>query len=265
MRSTALLAILATVLLGASFAGDAPPRLTARALLTAEHDGAGTIADLPAGTPVTVLQRDGDRVRVRVEGWIPASALPGEAASIRPPVAAVGAPTTGSSAPATSIQGAISLAAPLSRRRSGAGAQVWLLPAGTGGFAEGDDEARLDALATEMASLQTAAKKALEGGPNFAEATRKHDQIMADRRRAERERDDLLAGIHARHEGVALRAAVASGFADQHGAYKVEASAGAYLLYARFLRGDLDVEWIETVALPSKLDLDETRARHFAP
>jgi hypothetical protein len=257
MRSTSLLAILAVAVLGASFAGDAPLRLAARAPLTAEHDGAGTIADLPAGTPVAVLQRDGDRVRVRVEGWIPASALPGE-------TAALGVPPTGNSAPATSIQGAISLAAPLSRRRTGAGAQVWLLPAGTGGFAEGDEEARLDALASEMATLQTAAKKALEGGPNFAEATRKHDQIMADRRRAERERDDLVAGIHARHEGVALRAAVASGFADEHGAYKVEAPAGAYLLYARFLRGDLDVEWIETVTLPSKLDLDETRARHFA-
>ena len=180
-------------------------------------------------------------------------------------MAAAGVQATGSSAPATSIQGAISLAAPLSRRRSGAGAQVWLLPAGTGGFAEGDEEARLDALASEMATLQTAAKKALEGGPNFAEATRKHDEIMADRRRAERERDDLVAGIHARHEGVALRAAVASGFADAHGAYKVEAPAGAYLLYARFLRGDLDVEWIETVTLPSKLDLDETLARHLAP
>src|SRR6185503_5925282 len=148
MRSTSLLAILAAVLLGASFAGDAPLRLTARAPLTAEHDGAGAIADLPAGTPVAVLQRDGDRIRVRVEGWIPASALPGETASIPPPVAAVGVPPTGNPAPATSILGGISLAAPLSRRRSGAGAQVWLLPAGTGGFAEGDEEARLDALAS---------------------------------------------------------------------------------------------------------------------
>jgi hypothetical protein len=243
-----LLAILAAVVLGASFAGDAPLRLAARAPLTSGRDGSGPILDAPAGTPVVVLERSGDRVRVRVEGWIPASALAGSAPL---PIAA--------------IEGTISLDAKWARKRTGAGAQVWLLPAGTAGFEDGDEEARLDALAAEMARLETAAAKALEGGPTFTEATRKHDEIMAARHRVGRERDDLVASVHARHEGIALKSAIASAFADERGIFKVAAPPGAYLLYARFLRGELDVEWVANVSAPSRTDLDETRALHPAP
>jgi hypothetical protein len=258
MGSRPVLAVVLVVALGAALAGDGARRLEVPAPLTAERDGSGPRVDLPPGTLVSVLETSGDRVRVRVEGWIPASALPAE----------VRAAAAAAAVSAGVIEGTISLDTKRSRKRTGAGATIWLLPAGTSGFAEGEDEARLDALATEMARLEADAKKALEGGPTFTEATRKHDEIRASRRRVERERDDLVASVHARHQGIALKSAVASEFADERGSYRIEAPHGAYILYARFLRGDLDVEWVESVSAgpaPSRLDLDESNARHLAP
>lgn len=272
MRTIPSFAILAVVLLGASFAGDAPLRLATRAELTSGHDGSGAILEAPEGTPVVVLERSGDRVRVRVEGWIPASALPESIAEPAvppqvPALAPVAVPAQGmGAAKAAAIEGTIRLDAKWMRKRKGAGARVWLLPPGTIA-PDGDEEARLDALAAEMARLDSDAAKALEGS-NFVDAMRKHDELVASRGRVKRERDDLVASLHGRHEALAQKTAIASAVADEQGFFRVEAAAGTYGLYARFLREGLDVEWNETASIgagASNVGLDETNARHFAP
>jgi hypothetical protein len=118
-----------------------------------------------------------------------------------------------------------------------------------------------------MASLEKEAKRALEG-PNFVDATRAHDDLMAKRKRLGRERADLVASVHGRHEDLARKAAVASGTADARGSFRLAAPPGSYELYARFVRDGIDVEWIETAVLATggaRATLDETNARHLAP
>src|SRR5262249_52905286 len=129
------------VALAASFAGDAPTRLTMRTSLSDAPSHAHSLLDLPAGTPVEALERSGDWVRVRVEGWVPLTALPEDVAvptqqspsapsreSLESKSSATSSPP-GAAAARGGVEGTISLDAKWLRKRKGAGAKVWLVPA----------------------------------------------------------------------------------------------------------------------------------------
>jgi hypothetical protein len=168
------------------------------------------------------------------------------------------------------LEGTIRLDTKWLRKRKGAGAKVWLIPASVSLDADGrnaEEEKRLSAIDAEIDSLEAEAAQALEKAAVMTDGSRQHDDIMARRDKKIDERRDILASLHGGHESVAQQSAVATTTADSEGSYRLAAaSEGRYTLYARFTRGSVDVEWMESVMLrvgSVRADLDETNARHL--
>jgi hypothetical protein len=243
---------------------------------------------LAAGTPVTVMERQGDWLKVRVEGWIPVDALPplhAEAAAVPPmpeeaaepaetPAATpatpgpAGAAAGGTAAAAGSVaavpgatlrlEGLISAGSRRLRKISGAGSEVVLIRGS--GLEPGDPEAdagaheRLEEIEAEAARLKEKADRALQGdsfaSDSFTESSAEYEKTMGQRRRLLAERADILAALHGRHAAEARKRSQASTVADESGFYTFgPLSPGTYTVYARLSREEIDVEWIETVTL----------------
>jgi hypothetical protein len=158
------------------------------------------------------------------------------------------------------------------RKISGAGSVVMLLPgSGLGedtSAVDAQDVQRLEELDSEAAEFKKRADRALTKD-NFTEATEERDRHMNDYRRVLSQRTDVLAALHGRHEAVARNRAVLSRAADEQGYYIFSGvEPGTYTVYARLVKKDLDLEWMETVTVGSdavRVDLDQTTARGLPP
>ncbi len=257
--------------------------LVGETTLRASPAGGEVLGLLTAEAPVTEIERQGEWVRVRVEGWVrvgslaQAPTLPGPGPSAPPPIP----PPSPSSAPAVAVAGAAPLEGTLEvkfggglfkKKLTGSGQQVWLLPAGfdleAAGQVTPEDEARLGQLDAEAARLSKEAARAMQGS-NFAESTKRHDALMAERKEILQERVGVLAAHHGRREAAARRAALFTAVCDARGFFVFPAIApGSYRLYARLVDRELDLEWIEAVevgAPGAKIELDETRAKGLSP
>jgi hypothetical protein len=236
---------------------------------------------LSAGTPVEVLERQGPWIRVRVEGWLraasveapllpPAAPLAAAPAVAPPAVAPPEVPRPSTADPGGTVEGAVRVQLRRLKPASGAGALVWLLPAAARDELEREslseqEVERLQALEAEAVALQEQAARAMHL-PNFTEATRKSDALRARRSAALEERGQILATRHGRHEALARRAAVGSVVADSRGWFSLGGTRpGAYTIYSRMVREDLDLEWIERIEVSAagtvRVDLNETTAR----
>jgi hypothetical protein len=284
-----------TPILGLTVGGEAVHLLSTQASLQPEPGSGPPSGLLTAGTPVTVVERQGDWLKVRVEGWVPVSALPAlhaEAAGVPPMTgetaeetplaagaAAAAAATTGSAAAAPGavvrVEGVISAGSKRMRKITGAGSEVILVPGS--GLGAGDPEAdaraqeRLAEIDVEAEKLKKKADRVMQGDSfatdNFTEDSAEYNKIMAQRRRVLAERADVLAALHGRHEAEARRRSQASTIADERGFYTFPSlPPGTYTVYARLTRKDMDVEWVETVAVASetvRLDLNPENGRGF--
>jgi len=245
-------------------------------------------AFVTAGTPVDVVEREGDWVRVRLEGWVradvvadPSVAAPSAEAAAPAavvPVAAVAAApeaSSGTTAPSTGgmLEGLVQIeqgAKKKKKKKAGAaGAQVMLLP---GDFEpspnEPEAQAEIEAHEAEAEKLKKAAAKAMHLG-SFSEATRTHDALMKERREVLSRRLDILAARHGRHESEARRVAITSTLTDSKGWYTIsDVATGSYVVYTRMTRDDLDVEWFEPVEVAQgavRQDLDDSNALSMPP
>ncbi len=273
----------AALLLGGLQASDAPPRLDAATPLHATPGGPPD-GSLGVGTPVRVLAEQEGWVLVQAEGWIPAAALAAAGGPAAPQGAAAGAaesadsaeraPAAGSGTPAAAapgvaasssgaiasavLEGTILVPRRRGREQPAAGAMVVLLPPDTvldGGGEEEEDVARLVALADEADDLKRRADRAMTQD-SFSKAVQDHDRLMAEREGVLAEWSRLAAQVHGRHEAAARAAAVASTRADDRGFYTLDAvPPGRYLIYARLVGEDEDVEWLAPVQVGS----DRTR------
>jgi hypothetical protein len=260
-------------------------------------------AFLTAETPVEVVERRDDWVRVRVEGWVRANAVAGPPASAEPavppmvpvspspePATPAPAPVTPPPAPVTAprpaqttvpagaaVEGLIDIKLKAWRglkqkKVSSAGMPVMLLP-GVVDLASTDAESsetaeRLAELDAKAARLEKEAKAAMRKS-NFTEATLARDELLGERQAVLAERLDLLAAEHGRHEQAARATALATTVADARGWYTVAPVApGTYTLYARLTGEDVDVEWVETLTVSGasvRIDLDESKAHGLPP
>ncbi|HKQ63008.1 MAG TPA: hypothetical protein VJS92_17080 [Candidatus Polarisedimenticolaceae bacterium] len=249
-------------------AADGPRKLAAETSLRGSPDDPALQGLLTTGSAVTVLEQRGEWVRVRVEGWIPASALgepePRSEAAV---VAPVPPPAPATASGQVVLEGTISVKPKDKRRVKGAGIEVYLLPEGVAQQweSEGRDSAlQVAKLDDELLRLDAEIARAM-GETNFTEAIRKRDKLAAERDRVLADRVNIVAAWHARHEAVARQQAHSSTTSDAAGRYVFSTLApGSYTLYARLNRDKVDAEWIQTVAVAEegvKLDLDETRVR----
>jgi hypothetical protein len=252
--------------------------------LRSAPDGGTMSAFVTAGTPVDVVERDGEWVRVRLEGWVRADVLAAPAVEPAPaaevPVAAAPAAAVASTAApgattpsaAGAIEGLVQVqqGAKKKKKKAGAaGAQVMLLPGDFEPSANDPEaQAQIEALEAEAAKLRQAAKKAMHLG-SFSEATRTHDALMKERRAVLSQRLDILAARHGRHEAEVRRVAITSTLTDSKGWYSIsDVSPGAYVVYSRMTREDLDVEWFESVEVAQgavRRDLDDSNALSMPP
>jgi hypothetical protein len=255
---------------------------------------AGISAFLTAGTPVEILERADGWVRVQIEGWVKANTLVGSAplpppeqpTQAAPPPVPKPTPSPPPIAPATvrpesppaapavqpvevsSVEGLVQVQLGRRKRASAAGTPVMLLPAGVDLEVEGADRtetaARLAELDAEASRLESEAEKAMHLS-NFTEASMLRDKLMTQRKAVLTERQDLLAAQHGRHEQVARTAALVTGVADAKGWFSLTpVPPGDYVLYARWVREDADLEWIEPLTVGDasvRIDLDSSRAR----
>jgi hypothetical protein len=160
------------------------------------------------------------------------------------------------------------------KKKTGVGAQVWLLPASfrpddAGGPSAEADNARLEVLDAEAALLKKEADRALQEITNFTEATETRDEFMKQRAKVLSERRDILAVLHGRNESAAREAALESAVADSRGWFNFPSvTQGEYTIYARMIDKTLDLQWLETVNVESgtvKIDLDESTAQGLSP
>ena len=228
-------------------------------------------------TPIEVLELREGWVRVRIEGWVPADAV---AAALPPRTVPAATPATEPPAPppatltvptGVSVEGLIKVKFSRLKKKVAAGASVMLLPASVGLDADSappETAERLADLEAQAARLQKDIEKAMQMS-NFTEATRRRDELRRERNGILEERQQVLAAEHGRHEHRARAAAVASGIADSKGFFTMTSvPPGAYTLYARMTRDDVDLEWIESLDVGSaalRIDLDETTARGMLP
>jgi len=288
----AWLALLAVVALPA-FGG--PSEVTKETSLR-PGPGAGQIAAfLTAGTEVEVLERQGDWVRVRVDGWVPAHAVAETevAPAASPPAATVPAtqpspppsalvpapaappPAARPQAPAATgvaVEGTIRIKLGRWKKRGAAGAPVMLLPAGidldAGSVPDPEMQGILADLEAEVGRLEQEAKKAMSGD-NFTDSTLRKDELMRERAGVLGEIQDLLAASHGRHEQAARAAALVSTLADAKGWFNLAPVVpGSYTLYARMVADNVDLEWIEQVDVagtPVRIDLDAANGHGVSP
>lgn len=271
-RQVPWILLLALAPAGHARAADEPARTRTETTLRPAPGSSETQGLLSRGTPATVLERQEGWVRVRVEAWIPASAL--DAAEPEPPTtpaevpaaSRAGIPAAGPAA--VTVEGSFSLKLRELRKRGGAGALCWLVPPsadlGREEHETAESNERLAALEQQAAQLEREAARAMSGS-NFTAAMQQHDRLMVRRARVLDERQTILAARHGRHEARARGAAVAHSVADSKGWFSFTGvPAGTYVLYARLTRDDLDLEWIQTVAAEHgtvRIDLDEASAR----
>jgi hypothetical protein len=171
-----------------------------------------------------------------------------------------------------SVEGLVRVERGRWRKNVGAGATVILVPAGVDfeGVSPDPEGAarRIAELGAEAVRLQREAEKAMHGS-NFTEATIRRDELMAERQAVLAERSDLLAAEHGRRENAAREAAVTTVVADAKGWYHLpDVPPGSYRLYARWVRDDVDLEWIEPVTVQERavrVDLDDESARGALP
>ena len=258
-------------------------------------DSSDLVALLTRGTTVTVIERQGEWVKVNVEGWMPATAL----------MVADGreAPTLHSTAPATAppaasetstpdhrtpgvppsrpappdrasrtvaaagprVEGQIQLRTGRRQRARTAGLEVMLLPADFDLDSSPDERQRLEKLDAEVQRLQRQADRAMRED-NFTQAMARRDALMKERSDVLDERSGLLAAVHGRHQAAARNAALATVITDEQGWYSIPGVAdGSYTVYTRLVRdaNNLDVEWIVPVVVAGDVvrhDLDESLA-----
>ena len=259
---------------------------------TSLRSGAGgeeRVAFLTPATPIEVVESRDGWVRVRIEGWVPAGDVQGSdpaagsdpipitppPTTITPPPVPVPVPVPAAAAAtpagAASIEGFIKVELGRFKKRAAAGAPVLLVPAGADlGEAQDPEVARtLATLEAEATRLQKEAETAMAQISNFDQAAEERDALMAQRAAVLEERQDVLSSEHGRHEQAARAVAVAHAIADAKGWFRIPSvPPGAYKLYARMTREDVDLEWIERVTIgagPAQIDLDETRARGMLP
>jgi len=240
--------------------------------LRSAPDGGTMSAFVTAGTPVDVVEREGDWVRVRLEGWVRADVLADPSAA--PAAGVAGTAALGATAPSAAgvLEGLVQVqqGAKKKKKKAGAaGAQVMLLP---GDFEpspiDPEAQAQIEALEAEAAKLLKAAKKAMHLG-SFSEATRTHDALMKERSAVLSQRLDILAARHGRHEVEARRVAITSTLTDSKGWYSIsDVGSGNYVVYTRMTREDLDVEWFESVEVAQgavRQDLNDSNALSMPP
>lgn len=269
MRRHPLLATVLVTFFAALGARGEDARLASETTLRASPATGEILGMLTGQAPVTEIERQGEWVRVRVEGWVRAESLMQGAPPAPAPVASPApAVATARTAPVEGIL-QVRLSEGLRKKKlTGSGQQVWLVPASldleAAGEVSPEDEARLQGLDAEAARIAAEAAAALQGS-NFSASTKQHDALMAKRHEVIEARVGLLAVHHGRREAAARRAALASAVCDSRGFFIFPTVAsGSYRLYARLVNRDLDLEWIETVDLGAagvKVELDETRAR----
>lgn len=242
-------------LVGAPVLGAESPAATTveMTVLRPSPDDPSGKATLAAGTTIEVIERQGDWVRVSVDGWIPATALASSPrVDSRVPAGAFsrdGSRQTKEAVPAVALRGVLRLETHRSTETPPAGVPVWLLPAD---FDRLDpEEARED---ERLAELQRRAErlKRERGGamrrPNLADAMRQRDLARSGLEQVEIERASLLEARHGRHEARARAAAIASTSTDATGQFRLACpAAGEYLVYARMIGQAVDVEWLESV------------------
>jgi len=231
-------------------------KLARDAQLVATPAGASAVGEVAAGTPVTIVGREGSWVRIRVEGWLPADAI----ANAPAPAAAAVAVATPTQAGTAALPGNARLEGTLEiqhagwmrkKKLTGAGRQIWLLPASFdvegAGQVSADEQAQIDQLDADAARLTREAEKAMHGS-SFTDSTRKHDELIKQRDQVLAKRTAILGLHHGRREAAARQAALASATCDARGFYAFPSIApGGYRVYARLVERDLDLEWIEAV------------------
>src|SRR5262249_49174591 len=105
MRSRLLLTAVLSLFLAAGPVPAAEARLTAEQTLRAAPEQGAVLGLLTTGAPVTEVERQGDWVKIRVEGWIRGSAL----AQATPPASTPAAAPTVQALPAVAATRAPSL------------------------------------------------------------------------------------------------------------------------------------------------------------
>ncbi|MFQ5767948.1 MAG: SH3 domain-containing protein [Acidobacteriota bacterium] len=272
---------------------DASRRLGSETSLRTTPEGPVLAGLLTAGTKVAVLEKRGDWIRVRLEGWVPATSLqesappvPVAQAPVRPvpqaPLTAAfkaqsGGPVQAASAAGfnqaagAEVDGWIRLGRGFRRKRPGAGARIMLLPPGsTADSLKGgsDQEDRLSEIRSRADQLRKEAAVAMRDS-NFTRGINRKDEIMARRRDLIDEQLKILAARNGRREAAARARARAITVADPQGWFHFEAvPAGDYTLYVRLNQADIDLEWLQPVqvtAEPLKLELDESDATGWFP
>jgi hypothetical protein len=244
--------------------------LTRESSLRSSPDGE-RLAFLTPDTPVETLEQVEGWVRVRIEGWVPAAALESGAAVAPQAPAPADAPVANVAPAATAagppVEGLIRVRFGRLKKKTGAGAEVLVVPASVELSAEtfsADETARFEAVETELARLEEAEKEARRI-ENFTESSKAVQAVKRERQLVLAQRGDLLAARHGRRAQAARAAAVARTVSDSKGWFRLASvPPGAYTLYARLARDGDDFEWalpLEVGSGPVQVELDETPAR----
>ncbi len=244
------------------------------------------VAFLPAGSQVEVMERRDDWLQVRLVGWVPADSLPGAAAAApagrsepaapagaeadanvpTPPAQAAQSVAGASVAGANVIEGMVK--AKTGRRgRPASGLSIYLVPATAGAdlmteAAEADPEFAV--LQQQEAELDRRAGRAMQDG-SFMEATAEHDRLRREQDKIKIRIADILAAHHGRHAMAARDRAMAGTTTDDRGWYTFTGvPPGDYMVYARLVRDDADVEWVLQTRVAdgvTRVDLDSGNAQ----
>ncbi len=280
--SRVLMAVAATALLPilALTAGHAQLQPLLRETSLRATPSGELVAFLPAGSQVEVLERRDDWLLVRLVGWVPADSLPAAAsaeaapagrneptAPVEPQVqVAIPTPPARAGTGASVIEGLVK-ARTGRRNRPAAGLSIYLVPAADGpDLMTGAGEANPDlpALQKQVADLDRQAGRAMQEG-SFMEATTEHDRLRREQAAVKSQIAEILAAHHGRHASAARDRAIAETTTDDRGWYTFTGVApGDYMLYARLVRDDADVEWVLPTRVAdgvARVDLDSTNAR----
>ncbi|MCZ6600428.1 MAG: hypothetical protein O7A07_06270 [Acidobacteria bacterium] len=236
------------------------------------------IAFLPAGSQVEVLERRDDWLQVRLVGWVPVDTLSGAAAatptgqdeaaapSRAPAQVNAPPPPAPAAAAATVIEGMVK-ARTGRRARPAAGLNLYLVPAAVGSdLMTGAAESNPDfvVLQQQVADLGRQAGRAMQEG-SFMAATAEHDRLRQEQAKVKRQVADILTAHHGRHAMAAREQAIAGATTDARGWYTFTGvPPGDYMVYARLVRDDADVEWVLRTRVAdgvARVDLDNTNAR----
>ena len=265
LRPVLWLAALVVPLIALSQVGEASLRRSA--------GGADIAALLTRGTEVTILERQENWLKVRIEGWIAAEALVDATPGRAPDAVDISADETASQKPLPAghaadglrVEGRIRLRIGRRRQADAAGIEVMLLPENFRVELDPSRDQQLALLREEAQQLQRAADRAMQED-NFTRSMARRDALLEQRTGVLDERGDLLATVHGRHEAAARTAALATVIADSQGWFSISGVAnGTYTLYTRLVRDrdGIDVEWLEPLTVAGDVvrqDLDASNA-----